>query len=216
MAIKIEYPLLPDRDRKKAFMDSLIPESPLKSLGIPMPVCRDIAKNLSSDDIEIRYIEDALVKAIVIFSRKEAFCEKKKKIETLLPYLVSWMLTDVVSSSLFYRKEEKPEVFDYFFSLMDRKEDMTKRLGIVALMDLDFLTPENLPAVLEKICTLDCKSYLLSMAAAWYVATAYTYFADLTVPCFSRLDPQTKRRAMQKCRDSRRISRENKERLKSL
>ena len=60
MAIKIEYPLLPDRDRKKAFMDSLIPESPLKSLGIPMPVCRDIAKNLSSDDIEIRYIEDAL------------------------------------------------------------------------------------------------------------------------------------------------------------
>ena len=149
-------------------MDSLIPESPLKSLGIPMPVCRDIAKNLSSDDIEIRYIEDALVKAIVIFSRKEAFCEKKKKIETLLPYLVSWMLTDVVSSSLLYRKEEKQEVFDYFFSLMDRKEDMTKRLGIVALMDLDFLTPENLPAVLEKICWKKSAHWIASLTfSAW-------------------------------------------------
>ncbi len=215
MAITIDYSSYPDRERRAAFTNKLIPESPYKSAGITIPECRKLAKTLPSDDIQINYIEDIVIKGIMIFSAKKPFREKTDDIESFLPHLVSWMVTDVVSSSLKYRKEEDEEVFSYFFSLIDRKEPMTRRFGIVTLLSL-FKDRVHTEKVLQKLVTINGDHYLLSMAAAWYVATAYTYDAELTTPYFKRLDATIKKMAKQKCRDSRRISAEAKEALKLI
>ena len=76
MSIRIDYSSFPDRERKSAFTNKLIPESPLKSAGVSVPHLREIARTISSDDIEIVYIEDVVIKGICIFSRKESFDEK--------------------------------------------------------------------------------------------------------------------------------------------
>ena len=76
MAIRIIYPDDGDRERRSAFTNRLIPESPYRSAGVPIPECRKIAKGLGSDDIELVYIEDVIIKGIVIFSSHEPF-EKK-------------------------------------------------------------------------------------------------------------------------------------------
>ena len=68
----------------------------------------------------------------MIFSRREPFCRKRERIETLLPQLVSWMVTDTVSSSLWYAKREEDEVYGYFLSLVSRTHPMTRRLGSCA------------------------------------------------------------------------------------
>ena len=129
MAIKIDYSSYPDMERRSAFTSSLIPESPYPSAGVPVPECRKIAKSLKSPDIEIRYIEDILIKGIVIFSKKESFSDKIPQIEAFLPHLVSWMVTDIAGPSLYCRKEDREEAYSYFLSLIDRDEEMTKRLA---------------------------------------------------------------------------------------
>lgn len=215
MAIKIDYSSYPDRERRSAFTASLIPESPYPSAGVTVPECRKIAKSLKSPDIEIRYIEDILIKGIVIFSKKESFIDKIPQIEAFLPHLVSWMVTDIAGPSLYCRKEDRDEAYSYFLSLIDRDEEMTKRLGIVTLMS-GFLTHDRIAEELGKITSIHTDHYLLQMAAAWFTATAYTKFPEETIPYFMRLDENIKKKAKQKCRDSRRISSEYKERLKSI
>ena len=113
MAIKINYSSYPDRERRSAFTSSLIPESPYPSAGVTVPDCRKIAKSLKNPDIEIRYIEDILIKGIVIFSKKESFSDKIPQIEAFLPNLVSWMVTDIAGPSLYCRKEDRDEAYSY-------------------------------------------------------------------------------------------------------
>lgn len=216
MAIRIDWTVYPDRERRSAFTNRLIPESPWKSAGVPVPECRKVASTLDGDDIEVTYVEDALVKALVVFSRKEPFREKKERIIALIPYLKSWMITDAVSSSLYWRKEEREEVEAFFRFLLDHEEPMAKRLGIVALMDRAFMSEEETEWMLEKLPSLQSPHYLLSMAIAWYFATAYTFHPALTLPYFHLLDDRTGKMAKQKCRDSRRVSKEDKERLKTV
>ena len=216
MSIRIDYSSFPDRERKSAFTNKLIPESPLKSAGVSVPHLREIARTISSDDIEIVYIEDVVIKGICIFSRKESFDEKKEKIESFLPLLCSWMVTDIVSSSLYYRKSDEEKVYSYFLSLIDREEEMTRRLGIIALMKRQFMEGEKGDEILSKLVRIHTDHYLLQMAIAWYFATSYTYFPEKTLPYFRKLDIPIQKKARSKCRDSRRISKERKEKLDEL
>lgn len=213
MAIRIIYPDDGDRERRSAFTNRLIPESPYRSAGVPIPECRKIAKGLGSDDIELVYIEDVIIKGIVIFSSHEPFEKKKERIESFLPLLVSWMVTDIVSSSLWYCRDEKSEAEAYFTSLLDRQDEMTRRLGIVALMNSDFMRQDSVCGMLERLAGMHTDHYLLSMAIAWYYATAYTRFSDLAYPYFGHLDLPIRKMARQKCRDSRRIGAADKARL---
>ena len=216
MATRIDYSPYTGREKRKAFTESLTPESPLPSRGLTMAECRTIAKSLDDDDIEIGCIEDVIIRAIMIFSRREPFCRKRERIETLLPQLVSWMITDTVSSSLWYAKREEDEVYGYFLSLVSRTHPMTRRLGIVALMDRDFLCPRHLDELLDTIADVRSEDYLLQMAVAWFFATAYTYHPDESLPFFARLDDVIRKRAVRKCRESRRITPHRLEALESF
>ena len=189
MATRIDYSPYTGREKRKAFTESLTPESPLPSRGLTMAECRTIAKSLDDDDIEIGCIEDVIIRAIMIFSRREPFCRKRERIETLLPQLVSWMVTDTVSSSLWYAKREKDEVYGYFLSLV---------------------------SLLDTIADVRSDDYLLQMAVAWFFATAYTYHPDESLPFFARLDDVIRRRAVRKCRESRRITPQRLEALESF
>ena len=89
-------------------------------------------------------------------------------------------------------------------------------LGIVALMDRDFLCLEHLDELLGTIADVRSEDYLLQMAVAWFFATAYTYHPDESLPFFARLDDVIRRRAVRKCRESRRITPHRLEALESF
>ena len=171
MATRIDYSPYTGREKRKAFTESLTPESPLPSRGLTMAECRTIAKSLDDDDIEIGCIED---------------------------------------------EREEDEVYGYFLSLVSRTHPMTRRLGIVALMDRDFLCPGHLDELLDTIADVRSEDYLLQMAVAWFFATAYTYHPDESLPFFARLDDVIRRRALRKCRESRRIMPQRLEALESF
>ena len=76
MAIKVDWSNYSDRERKAKFTNSLTPESPYKSAGVSVLEVKKLAKTFDSDDIEINYIEDVLLKGFIIAFKKESFSEK--------------------------------------------------------------------------------------------------------------------------------------------
>lgn len=123
--------------------------------------------------------------------------------------MTGWITTDLMASSLKFKKNEDQDYFNYFTSLLYREESLTIRLGIVCLL-ASFIREDFLKDSLERISNIKTEEYLVRMAIAWYMATAFTKFPDITLPYFHNLDKLTLKMAKQKCRDSRRVSDENK------
>lgn len=215
MAIKIDWNVYPDRERKAKFTQSLTPESPFKSAGVSVLEVKKIAKTLNDDDIELNYLEDVLLKGIIIASRKESFSEKKQKLEGFYPLFISWMATDSVAPCLYIPKKDKKDAYEYFINLTQDKEPMTSRFAFVVLMD-HFLSADTVDKIMEKAIGIKTDHYLLKMGIAWLTSCCYIHHPDETSKYFSLLDKEISRMAKQKCRDSKRVSLENKEKLKSL
>lgn len=215
MAIRIDWSSYPDSERKAAFTEKLIPESPYRSAGVSMAEIRKIAKQLDDTDIEINYIEDILLIGIMRASKREPFCEKKASLEAFFPYIVSWMVTDSVASSLYLRREEREEAYHYFLSLVHDKRPLVARFGVVNLLS-SFLTEEKRDEILSESLKIDTDDYLLSMGIAWLFSLSYVKWPEESATKLSALSPRIRKMAKQKCRDSRRLSPEARELLKRL
>ena len=93
------------------------------------------------------------------------------------------------------------------------------RFGVVQLMTL-FLDDAFEPEHLTLVASIERPEYYVNMARAWYFSFALIKQPTTTLPLFERrpiaLDPWTHNRALQKARESRRITPEQKACLQSL
>lgn len=205
MAIKVDWSVYPDREKRAEFNNRLTPESPYRSVGVSVPEIRKLAKTMSSYDIEVNYIEDILLMGIIISSSRKPFQEKIKDFSFYEKYIVSWMATDITSSSLYLKKNEYEEAFSYFRSLLGRKEPMVQRFGVVNLLS-SFFTEEYWKRSMDEIIKIESDHYLLNMAIAWALSVAYVKHPKEAAHYFALLSPEVKKMAKQKCRDSRRLT----------
>lgn len=215
MAIKIDWSIYPDRERKARFTQKLTPESPYKSAGVSVVEVKKLAKTINDDDIELNYLEDVLLKGIIIASRKESFAEKRKKLEAFYPLFISWMATDSVAPTLYIPQKDKKEAYNYFIKLTEDKDPMTSRFAFVVLMG-HFLTEESIDEIMNKAIAIKTDSYLLKMGIAWLTSSCYIHYPEKTSKYFSLLDKEISKMAKQKCRDSKRVSPEAKKSLHNL
>ncbi len=195
---------IPFDSKKAAFTSSLNPSSPYPSSGATVPELRKLAKTVSKDSIEIVYIEDIILLAIIIASDNKSFLERKLEFDSITNYLVTWMVTDIFASSLRFPKKEEKVYFDYFLSLCDREDEMTRRLGLVTLKSR-FLTESHLDDILTKVSEVDTEHYLLNMGAAWLLSEAMIKFPDRSLPYYRISSDQVKKLARKKCLESLRI-----------
>lgn len=99
------------------------------------------------------------------------------------------------------------------------EHEYTVRFGVVQLMTL-FLDDAFDPGQLDLIAAIDRPEYYINMARAWYFSFALIKQPCATLPLFEQrpiaLDAWTHNKALQKARESRRISTEQKAYLQSL
>ena len=96
MAIKVDWSNYSDRERKAKFTNSLTPESPYKSAGVSVLEVKKLAKTFDSDDIEINYIVDVLLKGFIIafkicFLTSGIFRSKSAKNNLISSRFVWWV-----------------------------------------------------------------------------------------------------------------------------
>jgi len=190
-----------------------------KVIGIRTPILRKYAKGLENyedflSDLPHKYFEENNLHAFLI-ERERDFDRCIELIESFLPYIDNWATCDSMKPKVLKKEPEK--LLKYINKWIKSKDIYAVRYGINLLMS--FYLDENFDEdYLMIVANVRSNEYYINMMRAWYFATALAkrYKETLTYIENNRLDTWTHNKTIQKAIESLRISREQKEYLRTL
>lgn len=213
-----------DEDYKK-FNESLIPGAEGTSLGVRLPQLRTIAREIIrkdwrsflSESKQSNVYEFVMLRGLVI---AEAPCEFEERLELLagfVPSIQNWAVCDSVCSSLKSVKKHLPETFQFLQPYLQSDSEFELRFGVVMLMDY-FICADYIGQVLNILSGIRHEAYYVNMAIAWALSVCFVKFREKTLDLLKSkvLSPWVQNKAIQKCRESRRVSPEDKAMLLRL
>lgn len=209
-------------DKYRDFNSKLIPNVPIeRQIGVRLPDIRALAKSLSAEEaasffeeLPHKYHEENLLHGILL-TRIKDFEDCLRKTERFLPFIDCWAVCDIPAPKCFER--HKYELLPHIEHWLESERCYIVRFGISMLMRL-FLDGDFDVKYLETVANLRSEEYYVNMMIAWYFATALAKQWDSAVKFIEerRLDTWTHNKAIQKARESYRVSPERKEYLKTL
>lgn len=220
----IQQKLFSLRDEKNAqFLAKLIPTLDSKTiLGIKTPVLRKLAKsysrelpsNIFLESLPHQYFDENLLHAFLIENMKDFSCVMRYT-EAFLPYINNWAVCDSFSPKIF--KNYPKEVLTSIKQWLESSHEYTVRYAIGLLLS-NYLDEYFELEMLEWVAKLSREAYYVQMMQAWYFAEALVKQYDATIPFFEsrQLPTFVHNKALQKARESRRISPEGKHYLQTL
>lgn len=206
----------------KKFQCSLMPTvDPERVIGVRTPILRKFAKTVDREtaerfmkDLPHTYYEEDNLHAFLI-ERIGDFDLCIEALERFLPYVDNWATCDSMNPKVL--KTDKERLLSCIDRWMKSDKTYTVRYGIGLLMR-HFLGDDFKTEYAERVAEVVSDEYYINMMCAWYFATALAYQYDSVIPFFKegRLPIWVHNKAIQKARESYRISRERKEYLKNL
>lgn len=224
----------------RAFMARLLPTVDRRRIvGVRTPELRAIAKELSRRDDKMgfmralphRLFEENQVHAFALGFEKD-YRKATRLYNRFLPYVDNWATCDQLPVAVFAQRPR--ETLELVGEWLDSGACYHVRFGIGVLMRL-YLDELFEPQLLEVVAHAGLggdragdspdpasDAYYVDMMRAWYFAEALVKQEQSAMPYFERgggavpLDEWTRRKAIQKALESRRISSEMKERLREL
>lgn len=191
-------------------------------IGVRTPALRKYAKEAAKNPqikeflsaLPHKYYDENNLHGFVIEQIRD-FEECLEALDAFLPYVDNWATCDLMSPKVFgkHTNELMASVRRWLVS----GKTYTIRYGVNMLMRF-FLDEEFQPEYPELVAGIQSDEYYVKMAVAWYFATALSKQYDTVVPYLEnhRLDVWTHNKAIQKARESYRITEEQKEYLKTL
>ena len=205
------------------FQGSLIPTvKKERIIGVRTPELRAMAKALRGGDeaaeflrrLPHLYFEENQLHAFLIEMISD-FDACVAALDAFLPYVDNWATCDSMSPKVLGRNKEALRV------QVDRwlasPHPYTVRYGVGTLMRW-FLDGDFQPDDLCRVAALRSEDYYVKMMVAWYFATALAKQYDAALPFLETacLPQWTHNTAIQKALESRRLSPEQKQHLKTL
>ncbi len=185
----------------RAFSEKISKDHRYPVKGVRIPDLRKLAKTIDDASFPIRYHEDIILRGLQIGGWKKPFHEKAAALDELLPHMSAWDHSDAAASSLRIRKGEEDEALGYFLPLLDDNRVFVRRTAIVFLMSHRKLYDRKM--LLDAITASDSDDYYISMAVAWALSSFYID-DESTEEYFGKVSEATRKRALQKIKDSRR------------
>lgn len=205
------------------FQAALIPTvARERVLGVRMPALRRLAKCLAPDEGKedfyrslphTYYDEDNLHGCLIAGERD--FDRVIGLLDAFLPYIDNWATCDMLSPSVFRRHRE--ELLPHIRRWVASGHLYTCRFGILNLMR-HYLDADFRDEYLALVAAVPTEAYYLETMVAWYFATALAKQYKATLPYIRerKLAPGAHRRAIQKARESLRLTAAQKALLASL
>lgn len=208
------------------FNKKLCPDTSKKILGIKIPQLRKLAKQVveSEDWIDIinkfdkTIFEETILKGLVIAYSKINIEEKLQLIETFIPEIDSWAITDTFCPTLKIKKEDLDKVWDFILSYSKSNKEFEVRFSIIMMLDY-YIIEEYVNKVIHEIDIIENDAYYVKMAKAWLIAEIGIKFNDKAMDYLrgkNNLDKFTYNKALQKMIESYRISDEQKVLLRKM
>lgn len=234
-----------ERDYRE-FQQKLIPNiNPERILGVRTPALKSLAAELYNlpgawDYLHMlphKYYEEDNLHMFILTKLKD-YNNCLEETELFLPYINNWSTCDVSRPKVF--KKNAKDFISVAISWVKSNRPYTIRYGIGSLMSICLDTPLFKPELLDVVASANCDvsvlepsfrnikglsiaktpfdQYYIQMMIAWYFATALAKQWESALPYIekNRLDKWTHNKAIQKARESFRVSDEHKAILKGL
>ena len=207
----------------KAFNESLLPGVET-AYGIRLPQMRQVAKTLLRQDpagflehFQPNCYEETQLRGLVIGGMKLPWEEKRPLVEDFLPRIDNWAVCDTFCGSLKPRSpQDVPLMWEFLKPLYASDEEYKARFA--AVMQLShFVDAVHLEEGLGLLGQVRHPGYYAKMAVAWALSVWFVKFPQETESLLAQraFEPWVQNKAIQKVRESRRVSKEDKDRLLS-
>lgn len=210
-------------EKYKEFHQSLVPGLD-SMLGVRMPKIREIAKWAAKqnwqeewEDISDSCYEELMIKGLLIGYGKLSREEQTEYLKKYIPLMNNWAICDCCCSTWKFMKKDMEYWFAFLEPYLKSENEFEVRFAIVSMLD-HFITENYIDRMFVAFDEVRQEGYYVKMAVAWAVSICYIKFPEKTWKYLekSSLDDFTHNKAIQKIRESYRVSKEEKERLLSL
>ena len=222
---EIRKKLLEKQDIKyRDFNLSLTTTSKYEMIGVRTPELRKIAKEFDLENIEkyifdkdIKYYEEILLRGFLIGNKKNNLEDTFRYLKYFIPYIDNWGVCDGTCASLKITKQYVDEMWNFLQDYINSDKEYEIRFAVV--MYLNYYTETKyLKKIFKQIEQVENDEYYVKMAIAWFVAEAYADNRDDALEYIkkSKLDKWTFNKAIQKIRESYRVTQEDKDMLNKM
>lgn len=193
-------------------------------IGVRMPEQRKLAKQIVKGDywqfldgFEPHYYEEVLITGIVIATAPMGLSERLGYVAWFVPLINNWAICDCFCASFNFRDVDLPEVWDFIASYAKSNAEYELRFMFVMILD-HFIRAEYLDRIFSLLDSVKSDYHYVEMAKAWLVAELFTKFRDQTLEYLlhDQLSIFAHNKAIQKACESRRISAEDKQKLRGM
>ena len=222
----IEKTLYSLQDKKyQEFQKGLCP-GVVNIIGVRIPELRKLAKellkNYSSkellENINDNYYEELMLQGMVIGGAKEDINTILKYVKEFVPKIDNWAVCDTFCTSLKITKKYKKEMWKFIQEYLKSDKEFELRFAIVMILGY-FIDEEYLEKDFKIFNNIKSDKYYVKMALAWAISICVIKYYDRTVKYLEKeaiLDDFTYNKAIQKARESYRLSKEQKDFLNTL
>lgn len=204
----------------KQFHSSLVPGL-TEMMGVRIPVLRELAKKAAkedyygfSEDFQSSVYEEVMIRGMIIGYAKFSIEEQQRELRKFVPLINNWAVCDSCCTTYKFMKKNQEEWFSFLEPYLNSSQEYEIRFAVVCLLDF-FIQEAFIDRILSCFSNIHHEGYYVKMAVAWAVSVCYVKFPEKTEEFLLKntLDAFTHNKAIQKIRESYRVSREDKERL---
>lgn len=211
------------KDDKMRDFSKKLTKTHYEILGIKLPVLRKIAKEIVKGNYNsyLKYAkcntyEEVFVKGFVIASIKN----EKEFLEYLDDYIDlidDWSLCDSFTNSLKIVNNDLDKYFAYFTEYLN--SDKTFKIRVCLILYLNFYSNEEyIDKIICNILKIKNREYYVEMAISWVLQNLYLVDKEKIINLLkeNKLNKFVNNKTISKLRDSYKVSKEDKEYLKTL
>ena len=205
-------------EQYKSFHQGLVPGVVL-TYGVRVPKLRQMARAVIRQD-PVGFLavtrpgsyEENMIRGLVIAGMKLPMEERLPLVESFLPLIDNWAVCDIFCGGFFLKKpEDRALMWAFLQPLFRDSREYYARFAAVMLLSY-YVDPEHIAQDLALLEAMSQEPYYVRMAVAWALSVCYVKFPGETLPLLQRqsLAPFTQNKTIQKIRESRRVSPEDK------
>ena len=226
--IRMRLEQLSEEDYKK-FNENLLPGTE-HVLGVRMPKLRTLAKEVAKEDFRTyldeahekisadhgSYHEEIMLEGLVIAYAKMELEERFFYLDRFVPNSLNWAVCDCCSNTYKFMEKYQEESFAYIDKYLHSQREYELRFGIVSLLE-HFMNDTYIDQVLAICERTRHEGYYVKMFFYFILWICYVKYPAKTRMLLEKntMDDFTHNKTIQKIRESYRVSREEKEELKS-
>ena len=202
----------------RAFHGKLLKNENIRLIGVRMPIMRKLAKSWKGEEdcfltfpdefYEVTFLKCALVGMLPF----ERFC---LYVDRVVPLIDNWATCDCFDAPCI--RKNRAAFLPYIERYLRDDREFVARYGLVTLLH-DYVEEEYLPLIFKSAEGANAEQYYVMMAAAWLIAEVIVKFYDRGLAYLKerKLPVSIHNKAIQKARESFRLSKEQKCELNAL